>query len=107
MTEPDGRRFKLKFSPDKVDTMVVQAVALLDDLDKEINIYAMRVKEWYGWHFPELGKIIVDNLAYAKVIKAMGEFGSIISPFQVLTSSLRLPHKRFHHRLLVHPSRRS
>lgn len=24
--------------------MIVQAVALLDDLDKEINIYAMRVK---------------------------------------------------------------
>ncbi|CCL99180.1 uncharacterized protein FIBRA_01195 [Fibroporia radiculosa] len=65
-------RFKLKFSPDKVDTMVVQAIALLDDLDKEINIYAMRVKEWYGWHFPELAKIIVDNQAYAKVIKAMG-----------------------------------
>jgi RNA processing factor Prp31 len=38
------RRFKLKFSPDKVDTMVVQAIALLDDLDKEINIYSMRVK---------------------------------------------------------------
>ncbi|KAI9063415.1 Nop-domain-containing protein [Trametes sanguinea] len=65
-------RFKLKFSPDKVDTMIVQAVALLDDLDKEINIYAMRVKEWYGWHFPEMAKIIVDNIAYAKVIKAMG-----------------------------------
>ncbi|OCH95859.1 Nop-domain-containing protein [Obba rivulosa] len=65
-------RFKLKFSPDKVDTMIVQAIALLDDLDKEINIYAMRVKEWYGWHFPELAKIIVDNIAYAKVIKTMG-----------------------------------
>ena len=37
-------RHKLKFSPDKVDTMVVQAIALLDDLDKEINIYAMRTK---------------------------------------------------------------
>jgi nucleolar protein 58 len=37
-------RFKLKFSPDKVDTMVVQAIALLDDLDKEINVYSMRVK---------------------------------------------------------------
>ncbi|KAL0949048.1 hypothetical protein HGRIS_009141 [Hohenbuehelia grisea] len=65
-------RFKLKFSPDKVDTMIVQAIALLDDLDKEINIYAMRVKEWYGWHFPEMAKIIVDNLAYAKVIRLMG-----------------------------------
>ncbi|PPR03322.1 hypothetical protein CVT24_012598 [Panaeolus cyanescens] len=65
-------RFKLKFSPDKVDTMVVQAIALLDDLDKEINIYAMRVKEWYGWHFPEMAKIITDNVAYAKVIQLMG-----------------------------------
>lgn len=53
--------------------MIVQAIALLDDLDKEVNIYAMRVKEWYGWHFPEMAKIITDNLAYAKIVKAMGE----------------------------------
>ncbi|KIL67377.1 hypothetical protein M378DRAFT_185740 [Amanita muscaria Koide BX008] len=65
-------RFKLKFSPDKVDTMIVQAIALLDDLDKEVNIYAMRVKEWYGWHFPELAKIITDSVAYAKVVLKMG-----------------------------------
>ncbi|KAN0097811.1 hypothetical protein V8E55_002257 [Tylopilus felleus] len=65
-------RFKLKFSPNKVDTMIIQAIALLDDLDKEINIYAMRVKEWYGWHFPEMAKIISDNLAYAKVVRAVG-----------------------------------
>lgn len=45
-------RYKLKFSADKVDTMVIQAIGLLDELDKEINTYAMRVKEWYGWHFP-------------------------------------------------------
>ncbi|KAG0008868.1 Nucleolar protein 58, partial [Podila clonocystis] len=60
-------RYKLKFSPDKVDTMIVQAIGLLDDLDKELNTYAMRVKEWYGWHFPEMTKLIVDNLAYAKI----------------------------------------
>ncbi|KZS97735.1 Nop domain-containing protein [Sistotremastrum niveocremeum HHB9708] len=65
-------RFKLKFSPEKVDTMVIQSIALLDDLDKEINIYAMRVKEWYGWHFPEMTKILIDNIAYAKVVRAMG-----------------------------------
>jgi len=27
----------------------------------------MRLKEWYGWHFPEMGKIVPDNLMYAKV----------------------------------------
>ena len=40
-------RYKLKFSPDKIDTMIVQAVSLLDDLDKELNNYIMRTREWY------------------------------------------------------------
>ncbi|KAK4416747.1 putative nucleolar protein 5-2 [Sesamum alatum] len=65
-------RYKLKFSPDKVDTMIIQAISLLDDLDKELNTYAMRVREWYGWHFPELAKIIQDNILYAKTVKLMG-----------------------------------
>ena len=65
-------RYKLKFSPDKVDTMIVQAINLLDELDKEINTYAMRVKEWYGWHFPELVKIVTDNVQYAQVILKVG-----------------------------------
>ncbi|KAJ5643545.1 uncharacterized protein N7484_006052 [Penicillium longicatenatum] len=65
-------RHKLKFSPDKIDTMIVQAINLLDDMDKELNTYAMRVKEWYGWHFPELAKILNDNIAYAKLVLKMG-----------------------------------
>uniref|UniRef100_A0A674MSL0 Nucleolar protein 58 n=1 Tax=Takifugu rubripes TaxID=31033 RepID=A0A674MSL0_TAKRU len=66
-------RYKLKFSPDKVDTMIVQAISLLDDLDKELNNYIMRCREWYGWHFPELGKIITDNLAYCKSVRHVGD----------------------------------
>ncbi|XP_065052067.1 nucleolar protein 58-like [Rhopilema esculentum] len=66
-------RYKLKFSPDKVDTMIVQAISLLDDLDKELNNYAMRCREWYGWHFPEMTKIVTDNLAYAKTVKTLGQ----------------------------------
>ncbi|XP_029374839.1 nucleolar protein 58 isoform X3 [Echeneis naucrates] len=66
-------RYKLKFSPDKVDTMIVQAISLLDDLDKELNNYIMRCREWYGWHFPELGKIITDNLAYCKTVNKIGD----------------------------------
>ncbi|EFN88003.1 nucleolar protein 58 [Harpegnathos saltator] len=65
-------RYKLKFSPDKVDTMVIQAVNLLDELDKELNNYMMRCREWYGWHFPELSKIIQDNMAYVKTVQIIG-----------------------------------
>ena len=48
--------------------MIIQAIALLEDLDKEINVYAMRVREWYGWHFPEMGKVIQDNIKYAQTV---------------------------------------
>lgn len=65
-------RHRLKFSTAKFDTMIVQAIGLLDELDKELNTYAMRVKEWYGWHFPEMGRIVNDNLAYARVILKVG-----------------------------------
>ena len=65
-------RYKLKFSPDKVDTMIVQAINLLDELDKEVNTYAMRVREWYGWHFPEMARIINDNIDYAKCVLKAG-----------------------------------
>ena len=51
--------------------MIVQAIGLLDDLDKELNTYAMRVREWYGWHFPEMSKILSDNVVYAKVVRGM------------------------------------
>lgn len=66
-------RYKLKFSPDKVDTMIIQAVSLLDDLDKELNNYIMRCKEWYGWHFPELSKVVTDNLQYVRTVQAIGQ----------------------------------
>jgi len=48
--------------------------ALLDDLDKELNNYIMRCREWYGWHFPELVKLVQDPIAFVKVVQKMGEF---------------------------------
>lgn len=65
-------RHKLKFSVDKIDSMIIQAIRLIDDMDKELNVFAMRTKEWYGWHFPELAKILNDNLAYARLIITAG-----------------------------------
>jgi len=65
-------RYKLKFSADKVDIMIIQAVSLLDDIDKELNNYIMRCREWYSWHFPELGKLIADHIAYAKAVNLIG-----------------------------------
>ena len=65
-------RFQIKFSADKVDTMVIQAISLHEDLDKEINNYMMRLREWYGYHFPEMTAHIQDPLVYVKVVQLIG-----------------------------------
>ncbi|GKD46255.1 probable nucleolar protein 5-1 [Tanacetum coccineum] len=51
----------------KVDTTIIQAIRILDDFDKELHTYEMRVHEWYIWYFPELGNIVQDNIHYAKL----------------------------------------
>ncbi|KAF5732206.1 putative nucleolar protein nop56 [Tripterygium wilfordii] len=62
-------RAKVKFNVNRVDNMIIQAIFLLDTLDKDINSFSMRVREWYSWHFPELVKIVNDNYLYAKIAK--------------------------------------
>jgi len=59
-------RAKVKFSVQKNDNHIIQAIATLDYLDKTVNTFAMRVREWYSWHFPELIKIVSENQLYAK-----------------------------------------
>lgn len=60
-------RAKVKFSVQKNDNHIIQAIAILDQLDKAINTFSMRVREWYSWHFPELIKIVSENQRYAQV----------------------------------------
>lgn len=59
-------RAKVKFNVHRVDNMIVQSISLLDQLDKDLNTFAMRVREWYGWHFPELVHIVKDNFQYCQ-----------------------------------------
>jgi len=62
-------RAKVKFNVNKSDNMIIQSIALLDQLDKDVNTFAMRIREWYSYHFPELIKIVPENALYAKVVK--------------------------------------
>jgi len=62
-------RCKVKFNVHRVDNMIVQSICLLDQLDKDLNTFSMRVREWYSWHFPELQKIVNDNGVFAKCAK--------------------------------------
>ncbi|EPX74338.1 U3 snoRNP protein Nop56 [Schizosaccharomyces octosporus yFS286] len=70
-------RAKVKFNVNRNDNMIIQAIAILDQLDKDINTFSMRMKEWYSWHFPELSKIVGENYKYALVAKFIGDKNSV------------------------------
>ncbi|XP_019864375.1 PREDICTED: nucleolar protein 56-like isoform X2 [Amphimedon queenslandica] len=72
-------RAKVKFNAHRSDNMIIQSISLLDQLDKDINTFSMRAREWYSYHFPELIRIVPDNITYAKVANFIGDrktFGS-------------------------------
>jgi len=62
-------RAKVKFNIHRVDNMIIQSISLLDQLDKDLNTFSMRCREWYSWHFPELIGIVSDNAKYARLCK--------------------------------------
>lgn len=52
-------RCKVKFNVNRSDNMIIQSIALLDQLDKDVNTFAMRMREWYSYHFPELVSLVL------------------------------------------------
>lgn len=61
-------RAKVKFNVNRADNMIIQAISLLDTLDRDINTFTMRIREWYSWHFPELARIVTDSYAYVQTV---------------------------------------
>ncbi|ORC86829.1 putative nucleolar protein [Trypanosoma theileri] len=65
-------RNKVKFNVHRSDNMIIQSSALAEHMDKGVNLLGMRVKEWYGWHFPELAREVPEPLKYAKIALLLG-----------------------------------
>lgn len=70
-------RCKVKFNVNRSDNMIIQSICLLDQLDRDVNTFAMRVREWYSWHFPELARIVGDPHTFARLVRAIGNRASL------------------------------
>lgn len=50
------------------DIFIIQAINSIEELDRVCNTLAKRIREWYGYYFPELGVIIEDNEVFTQRI---------------------------------------
>lgn len=61
------------------DALVVQVIRGMEEVDKTINLFVERLREWYGLHFPEMNQIITDHEKFAKIVKDFGSRKNIKS----------------------------
>lgn len=69
-------RRKLRKEAQKRDLLAVQAIRAIDDIDKTINLFIARLREWYSVHFPELDEYVKDHEKYARIVHDIGHRSS-------------------------------
>jgi len=46
--------------------LIIQTIDAIDEIIKSVNLLAKRIREWYGWYYPELSFKIDDNVLFLK-----------------------------------------
>ena len=65
-------KIKVKTTIEKRDLLAAQAVQSVDDLDKSLNVFMSRLREWFGLHFPELDRLLDKHETYARLVVRLG-----------------------------------
>ncbi|MCX8179185.1 MAG: C/D box methylation guide ribonucleoprotein complex aNOP56 subunit [Candidatus Aenigmarchaeota archaeon] len=56
----------------KKDKIVMEVIDAIDEMEKTINIYVARLREWYGLHFPEMEHVVDKHEKFVKLISSFG-----------------------------------
>jgi nucleolar protein 56 len=65
-------KLRIRGASEKRDLVIAQAIQTLDDLDRTVNLFMARLREWYGVHFPELDRLIEKHETYARLVMNLG-----------------------------------
>ena len=66
-------KLRIKGASEKRDLIAAQAVQTLDDLDRTVNLFMARLREWYGVYFPEMDRLIEKHETYARLVLNLGD----------------------------------
>jgi len=65
-------RRKVRKAAEKRDLFVAQAISALDDVNKTLNLFASRIREWYSLHFPEMDDLVDEHEDYIQIVSKIG-----------------------------------
>ena len=70
-------KLRIKGASEKRDLIVAQGIQTLDDLDRTVNLFMGRLREWYGVYFPELDRLIEKHETYSRLVMNLGDRESL------------------------------
>jgi len=65
-------RRKVRKAVEKRDLLAAQGVRAIDDIDRTVNLFIARLREWYSLHFPELDDLIREHEDYTRLVYELG-----------------------------------
>jgi len=65
-------KLRVRRAAEKRDMLVAQTIQAIDDIDKTVNLFMGRIREWYGLHFPELDRLVEKHETYARLVADLG-----------------------------------
>ncbi|MEM0283427.1 MAG: C/D box methylation guide ribonucleoprotein complex aNOP56 subunit [Sulfolobales archaeon] len=68
----EATRRELRSVVGRRDLLAIQSIRAVDDIDKTLNLFSARLREWYSIHFPELDELVEDHIQYARIVYEIG-----------------------------------
>jgi nucleolar protein 56 len=66
-------KLRVKGASEKQDLIIAQAIQTIDDLDRTVNLFIGRTREWFGVYFPELDRLVEKHETYARLVMDLGD----------------------------------
>lgn len=54
------------------DNLILDVNGAIEELDKSLNVFTERLREWYSLHFPEMDRTIDNHEKFAKLVEKFG-----------------------------------
>jgi nucleolar protein 56 len=67
----------IREASEKKDQLIIQAMGTLDEVERTLNLFMSRLREYYGLHFPEAALSLENALHFARLIAEGGRRDSI------------------------------
>jgi nucleolar protein 56 len=68
---------KTELRKEKRDQLIIRVMSVMEELERELNVFSEKLREWYGLHFPEMDREVSSHEKYVEIVARSGRRDAI------------------------------